>query len=56
MKNESTQPIAEAITPLVTPKMDNGAGRENFKRRNRIIVLALIGAFIYLIIGRGSLL
>ncbi|MEX1347479.1 MAG: hypothetical protein AB1Z31_07120 [Desulfobacterales bacterium] len=56
MKDESTQPIAEAITPLVTPKKDNGAGRENFKRRNRIIVLALIGAFIFLIIGGGWLL
>ncbi len=56
MKNESTQPIAEAITPLVTPKKDNGADRENLNRRNRIIVLVLIVAFIFLITGGGWLL
>ena len=56
MKDESTQPIVEAITPLVTPKKGNGAGRDNFRRRNRIIVLALAGSFILLIIGGSWLL
>ena len=56
MKNESTHPIAEAITPLVTPKKNNGADRKNFKRRNRIIVLALVATFIFMIIGGGWLL
>ena len=56
MKDESTQPIAEAITPLVTPKKENGVGRDNFRRRNRLIVLALVVAFIFLIIGGGWLL
>ena len=56
MKDVSTQPIAETIRPLVTPKKDNGAGRDDFRRRNRLIVLALIGSFILLIIGGGLLL
>jgi tetratricopeptide (TPR) repeat protein len=56
MKDVSTQPIAEAITPLVTPKKDNGTDRDNFRSRNRFIVLALVGSFILLIIGGGWLL
>jgi len=56
MKDESTRPIAEAITPLVTPKKDNGTGRDNFRRRNRFKVLALICSFILLIVGGGWLL
>ena len=56
MKNESTQPIVEAITPLATPKKGSRAGGDNFKRRNRIIVWALVGSFILLIIGGSWLL
>jgi hypothetical protein len=56
MKNESTQPIAEAITPLLTPKRDSGAARENSKRRNRIFILALVATFTFMIIGGGWLL
>ena len=56
MKDVPTQPIAEAITPLVTPKKDNGIGRDDLRCRNRLIVLALIGSFILLIIGGGWLL
>jgi len=56
MKDVSTQPIAEAITPLTTPKQNNGAGRDNFRRRNRFKILALVGSFILLIIGGGWLL
>jgi hypothetical protein len=56
MKDKATQPIAEAITPLVTPKKGNGAGRDNFRRRNRFKILALVGSFILLIVGGGWLL
>jgi hypothetical protein len=57
MKDVSTQPIAETITPLGTPKKDGGAGRDdNFSRRYRFKVWALVCSFILLIIGGGWLL
>ncbi len=54
--DEPTRPVAEAITPLVTPRNNNGAGRDNFRRRYRFKVLALICSFILLIISGGWLL
>ena len=56
MKDESTRPLAEAITPLVTPKNNHGASRDNFRRRYRFKVFTLIVSFILLIIGGGWLL
>ena len=56
MKYISTQPIAETITPLGTPKKDGRADRDNFSRRYRFKVLALVCSFILLIIGGGGLL
>ena len=54
--DEPTQPIAETIAPLATPKNDHGAGRDNLRRRYRFKVMALICSFILLIIGGGWLL
>ena len=54
MKDVSTQPIAETITPLGTPKKDGGGDRDNFSRRYRFKVLALVCSFILLIIGGGD--
>jgi tetratricopeptide (TPR) repeat protein len=56
MKDVSTQPIAETITPLGTPKKDGGGDRDNFSRRYRFKALALVCSFILLIIGGGWLL
>jgi tetratricopeptide (TPR) repeat protein len=56
MKDVSTQPIAQTITPLGTPKNDSGADRDNFSRRYRFKVLALVCSFILLIAGGGWLL
>jgi len=56
MKDVSTQPIAETITPLGTPKKGGGTDRNNFKFRHRLKALAIIGSFILLIIGGGWLL
>ena len=56
MKDVSTQPIAETITPLGTPKKDSGADRDNVGRRYRFRVLALVFSFIVLIAGGGWLL
>jgi tetratricopeptide (TPR) repeat protein len=56
MKNVSTQPIAETITPLGTPQKGGGADRDNFSRRYRFKALALVCSFILLIIGGGWLL
>ncbi len=56
MKYVSTQPIAETITPLGTPKKDGGAERDNFSRRYRFKALALVCSFTLLIIGGGWLL
>ena len=56
MKDVSTQPIAQTITPLGTPKNDSGVDRENFSRRYRFKVLALVCSFILLIAGGGWLL
>ncbi len=56
IKDVSTQPIAETITPLGTPKKDGGADRDNSSHRHRLIALALVCSFILLIIGGGWLL
>lgn len=56
MKDVSTRPIAETITPLGTPKNDSGTDRDNFSRRYRFKVLALVCSFILLIAGGGWLL
>ncbi len=56
MNDVSTQPIAETITPLGTPKKDDRADRDNFSRRYRFKALALVCSFILLIIGGGGLL
>ena len=56
MKDVSTQPIAETITPLGTPKKDSGADRDNVGRRYRFRVLALVFSFMVLIAGGGWLL
>ena len=56
MKDVSTQPIAETITPLGTPQKDGRADRDNFSRRYRFKVLALVGSFSLLILGGGWLL
>ena len=56
MKDISTQPIAETISPLGTPKKDGGGDRDNFSRRYRFKALALVCSFILLIIGGGWLL
>ena len=56
MKDVSTQPIAETITPLGTPKKKAGSDRENFKFRYRLKGLTVVCAFILLIIGGGWLL
>ena len=56
MKDVSTQPIAETITPLGTPKKDGRADGDNFNRRFRIKLIALVFSFIVLIIGGGWLL
>ena len=56
MKDVSSQPIAETITPLGTPKNDSRADRDNFSRRYRFKVLVLVCSFILLIIGGGWLL
>ena len=56
MKEVSSQPIAETITPLATPKKDGGADSDNFGGRYRFKVLALVFSFIVLIIGGGGLL
>jgi hypothetical protein len=56
MNDVSTQPIAETITPLGTPKKDGGGDRDNFSRRYRFKALALVCSFILMIIGGGWLL
>ena len=56
MKDVSTQPIAETITPLGTPKKAGRADRDNFSRRHRFKILALVCSFILLTIGGGWLL
>ena len=56
MKDVSSQPIAQTITPLGTPKKDDRADRNNFSNRNRFKALALVCSFILLIIGGGWLL
>ena len=56
MKDVPTQPMAETITPLGTPKKDSRADRDNFSRRYRFKALALVCSFILLIIGGGWLL
>jgi tetratricopeptide (TPR) repeat protein len=56
MKDVSTQPIAETITPLGTPRKDDRTDRDKFRRRYRFKALALVCSFILLVIGGGWLL
>ena len=56
MKDESTQPIAETITPLGTPRKKAGTDRDDFKRRYWLKGVIIAGAFLLLIIGGGWLL
>src|SRR5210317_1107973 len=56
MKEVPTQPIAETITPLGTPKNGAKADRDDFKNRFRLKGLMVVGSFTLLIIGGGWLL
>lgn len=56
MKDDSSRPATETITPLSTPKKNTGAYRDYNQPRHRFKVLALVGSFILLVIGGGWLL
>ena len=56
MKDVSSQPATETITPLSTPQKNTGAYRDYHQPRHRFKVLALVGSLILLVIGGGWLL
>jgi hypothetical protein len=56
MKNESTQPIAETITPLRTPKNGARTDRDRLKFQHRIKTTVVVFSFLLLIAGGGWLL
>jgi hypothetical protein len=57
MKNDvSSQPTAETIIPLGTPKKGKGVAHDNFKSLYRFKALTLVCSFILLIAGGGWLL
>ena len=56
-KDVSTRPTIETITPLSAPTFKgNGAETDTHNRRQRIIILALLGSLVLLVIGGGWLL
>ena len=56
-KDKPTQATVETITPLRTDlKKNKGAGADDFKRQNRIKVIALISSLVIVIIAGGWLL
>jgi len=56
MKDVSSRPTTETITPLSTPKKNTGANGDYIKRRHRLKALALVCSLILLVIGGGWLL
>jgi hypothetical protein len=56
MKDVSSQPATETITPLSTPQKNTGAYRDYHQPRHRFKILALVGSLILLVIGGGWLL
>ena len=56
MKDIPTQPIAETITPLGTPKKGARADRDDLKFQHRIKTIAVVFSFLLLIAGGGWLL